>query len=218
MPRFSIVGLMGVALVAAMTLAALRSEVWAGVLLMLTLALIGVAVLGVVYQRERDRAWWLGFALFAGSYLALTFGPWFAEPIRPKLATTQLLTYLYQRVNSVPFETLQASLKRMHAQREQLWLRKMQTARFVRNSTDPALLMLERNLSNLDAKINLASSSLAAAAPADRWQAFLPGRANRDLLQNVGHCVFTLLAGLAGALAACRFYAKLQASDAPAAD
>ncbi len=76
--RFSIAGLMGIVLVAAIGLAALRnaSETWAGVMLLLTCGALALAVVGVVCRAEAERAWWLGFALFGWGYLALAFWSW----------------------------------------------------------------------------------------------------------------------------------------------
>ena len=53
---------------------------------MLTCGLLGLAILGSVFRRGRDRETWLGAALFGLGYLLLTFG-WnpekFASPRRP---------------------------------------------------------------------------------------------------------------------------------------
>jgi hypothetical protein len=73
--RFSIAGLMGLVLVAAIGLAALRtgSEAWAGVMLLLTCGVLALAVVGVFCGAPSERSWWLGFALFGWGYLALAF-------------------------------------------------------------------------------------------------------------------------------------------------
>ncbi len=71
--RFSIAGLMGVVLVAAVGFAALRnaSEAWAGWLLLLTCGVLTLAVVGSLCRGPAERAGWLGFALFGWGYLAL---------------------------------------------------------------------------------------------------------------------------------------------------
>ncbi|MGO9471601.1 MAG: hypothetical protein ACLQVF_46555 [Isosphaeraceae bacterium] len=86
--RFSIAGLMGIVLVAAIGLAAWRnaSETWAGVMLLLTCGVLALAVVGVVCRTEAERAWWLGFALFGWGYLALVFWSWNNDRA-PKLPT-----------------------------------------------------------------------------------------------------------------------------------
>jgi hypothetical protein len=75
LPRFAIAGLMG--LVVAVGVAALRfaSELWAGVLLMLTLGVLGAAVLAFHERSGASRAWWRGFALFGWGYVVLAMGP-----------------------------------------------------------------------------------------------------------------------------------------------
>jgi hypothetical protein len=93
--RFSIAGLMGIVLVAAIGLAALRSPsaIWAGAIFSLTCAVLGLAIVGAIYCKGAARAWWLGFCVFGWGYLAMVgfsrAGPPFAQ-----LPTTQLLLAL----------------------------------------------------------------------------------------------------------------------------
>jgi hypothetical protein len=70
--RISIAMLMGVVLIAAIGFAAVRnaSVNWAGVMLMLTCGVLMLGVVGAVCRGPRERAWWLGFTLFGGGYLA----------------------------------------------------------------------------------------------------------------------------------------------------
>ena len=84
--RLSISGLMILVVACGVALAALRNagEAWAGLLLLIDLGAVGMAVLGVVYLRGRERAWWLGFGLFGGAYLTLTLAPVLSERIRPE--------------------------------------------------------------------------------------------------------------------------------------
>src|SRR5262249_29168198 len=76
--RFSIAGLMGAVVVAAIGLAAVRdpSETWAVVILLSTCGALALAVVGVVSRVGTERAWWLGFALFGWGYLTLAFWSW----------------------------------------------------------------------------------------------------------------------------------------------
>ncbi|MFI5461170.1 MAG: hypothetical protein ACHRXM_37670 [Isosphaerales bacterium] len=73
--RFSIAGLMGAVLIAALGLAALRSAsaTAAGMTLLATCGVLGLAVVGVVCRQDGERAWWLGFAVFGWGYMALAF-------------------------------------------------------------------------------------------------------------------------------------------------
>jgi hypothetical protein len=77
-PRISIAGMM-IALVAlALALFSLRfSSNWvAAAVLLVTQAILAVAVLAVVYRTQARRAFWLGFALFGWGYMALTWEAW----------------------------------------------------------------------------------------------------------------------------------------------
>jgi hypothetical protein len=87
LPRFSIARLMGVVLLVALGLAALRdsSEIWAGVLLLLTSGILALAVVGAACRRGADRAWWLGFAVFGWGYLALAFWGAYSSPSLPTM-------------------------------------------------------------------------------------------------------------------------------------
>jgi hypothetical protein len=100
MRRFSIFGLMGFVLASGVGFAALRdaNEAWASLMGLVTLALLGVAALGVVHGRGRGRAWWLGFLLFGGGYHCLAAGPWVADQVRPTLPTTHLLYFVHIKV------------------------------------------------------------------------------------------------------------------------
>jgi hypothetical protein len=97
MRRISVRSLMAVVLVSAIGLAALRNaNDWsAGIMLLVALMATGTAILGAIFLRNRERAWWTGFALFGGAYLALTFSPWLSETFRAKLATAHLIKEMY---------------------------------------------------------------------------------------------------------------------------
>jgi hypothetical protein len=221
MPRFSISGLMAIVLVSAIGLAALRNanDVWAGIMLLLALALGGVALLGVLYVRGRNKAWWAGFALFEASYLALAFGPWCATEIQPKLATTILLGYVHSQVTGSPLplnEDMDSLLMARIRLEKSLAIAKSR----VPNPPAATISSLEGRLANLDQKIYSvkgfhpfgsppvpAPPSLATTT-ASRWQTILPGAANHDQFQRVGHSLFALLAGLVGAIISTWFHAR----------
>jgi hypothetical protein len=101
--RFSIAGLMGIVVVAAIGLAALRnaSDNWAGVMLLLTCGTLALAIVGVVCRTEGERAWWLGFALFGWGYLALAFWSWHHAGI-PSLPTLDWLIALTATLGANP--------------------------------------------------------------------------------------------------------------------
>jgi hypothetical protein len=92
---------MGLVVVVAVAVAALRfaSELWAGILLMLPLGVLGAAVLAFHERTGSRRVWWRGFALFGWGYVALAMGPWASEAIAPNLPTTAGLDTLYARMH-----------------------------------------------------------------------------------------------------------------------
>src|SRR6266436_1870509 len=102
MRRFSIRTLMAFVLVSAVGLAALRnaSDLWAGMMLLVALAAVGVAVLGAVILRGRERCGWAGFAFFTGGYLALAIAPWLSDTFQAQLGTTHLLRYVHSQVTA----------------------------------------------------------------------------------------------------------------------
>ena len=105
--RFSIAGLMGVVLITAIGLAALRSpsHTWAGVLLLATLAAFCIAVIGAFCRTGAERGGWIGFAVFGWVYLGAAFEPY---EFSPKLPTQSLLEWLAPRVGGPtgPFAAL----------------------------------------------------------------------------------------------------------------
>ena len=82
--RPAILGLSGFGLAAAAAAAGRWSTpaIWAGAIFMLTCGLLGLALLGAVFSRGRDRETWLGAALFGFGYLFLTFG-WPSDQVSP---------------------------------------------------------------------------------------------------------------------------------------
>lgn len=85
--RFSIAGVMEAVLTAALGLTTVRpaSETGAGITLLATYGVLGIAVIGVVCRGEAERTWWLGFVVFGWGYLATAF---WSPSHATKLATT----------------------------------------------------------------------------------------------------------------------------------
>ena len=52
---------------------------------------------------------------------------------------------------------------------------------------------------------------LASIGPANRWRSALPGAANQQQFQSVGHSLFSLLAGPLGGMVGMWFYARTRA-------
>jgi hypothetical protein len=180
-------------------LAALRSanEVWAGIMLMMALAAVGVAALGAICLRDKRRYWWIGFAVFESGYLMLALGPWCEVKIQPKLVTTLLLRYVHeQTVEPTPslaqyYTILQQPNNRVRSITVETV--KPQNTTYVR--IKPAL----------------------ASPPRSRWRALLPGATSYDHFLLVGHIMFAFMTGLIGGAVARWFHATRVRDETPVA-
>jgi hypothetical protein len=96
--RFNIASLLGVVLLVAVGLGALReaNDTWDSGLFTLTLVVLLVSVLLAVHRGGARRAFWIGFALFGCCYLALSV----VQPTESRLVTTKALAYLDSRLSA----------------------------------------------------------------------------------------------------------------------
>lgn len=217
--RFTVSGAMGAIFAIALGLAALRNanDFWAGTALLTTLALIGIASLGVIHGRGSVRARWLGFLLFSGGYFVLAFGPGFSEKIGPTLATTVVLNYTHTRVTLSPAPS-SSEMRELIDQRKVALGRLKNVTRASRNPNDPAVRQSATRVANIEGKIaEIQGFPLSTVVPGisgqtvvstNPWQAIIPGAANYDQFLRVGHCVFALLAGTGGAIISMNLHAK----------
>jgi hypothetical protein len=193
MRRFSIRNMMGLVVVSAIGLAALRNADawWAGILSLLSVGAVGVAMLGAIFLRGREQAWWTGFAFFAGGYLALAVGPGLSGTFQSELNTTQLLRYIHGHFSPKAGQTA-GELQIVEDSRRQLVVQIGAAYRLVRHpTTDPVIGRMIRSLEDLDDQV----------AGMKTGPLF-------DQFQRVGHSLFALLAGLVGALIAGWFYTR----------
>ena len=192
MRRHTIASLMAATLVIAVAVAALKnaSDAWAGLLLLLTLALLGSAVVAIPYRRGGRRAFWFGFAVFGWGYLVLAQAPWFAEQVGPRLPTTQLLSYAHAKINPEP--PPQSEVAQLFA-----WI--------AANNNPPggsppgALQWRARRLAAAG------DVAIAQTTAMGRTFRFISVGSNLEQFQRVGQCLFALLAAVAGGLIARRF-------------
>jgi hypothetical protein len=189
MRRFSIRTLMAFVLVSAIGLAALRNanELWAGALLLVALAAAGAAVLGAIFLRGREQAWWAGFALFSGGYLVAAICP-----VQSPLATTQMLIYIHPVVTSS--ETGPPVYPIFWRQRAQALAKIERLKAEGRGPADAALDSAMKLLANLNTQ--------------------LAGTPNQDEFIRVGHSLLSLLAGLVGGMVARWFCARRERAEA----
>jgi hypothetical protein len=99
--QFTIGRLALVVIIAAVTFAALKQpeEASAAAMSTLVLATMGLAILGVVYRRERRRAFWVGYLIFGGGYLVASTAPGLKEAMRPRLVTSALIDASFPKIH-----------------------------------------------------------------------------------------------------------------------
>ncbi len=186
MRRLSLRTLMAFILVAAVGLAALRNanDLWAGMMLMLALTSVGVSILGAALLRGCERAWWLGFAVFGGGYLAVSVGPWVGDAFRQQLSTTHLIGEL----RNLMFES---NVKLLLAEKEEI---RGELAKLlpVAGNYDPVVSSLRNSLRSIDEQLIKNRNTVRRF----------------DYFQSTGHSLFVLLSGLMGGTVAVRFYAR----------
>ncbi len=91
--RFSIAGLMGLVLLAAIGSAAVAhpSGPWSGVLYLLTRAVLCLAVVGAICRSGAEQVWWLGFACFGWIYVGLPYGSYYHSQRLPTHALIEMV-------------------------------------------------------------------------------------------------------------------------------
>jgi hypothetical protein len=164
-------------------------------MLPLTLAAVGVAVLGGLFSRGEERAWWVGCAFFGGGYLAVAL-----SPIQLRLGPTHLLEYVHARAVSSSPATFEIS----RADGGSVLVRVV--------AIDGAVST--KAVANSVYDSTASQDLLATMEPANRWRSALPGAANHDPFLLVGHCLFALLAGLVGGTVAVWFWRRRERAEA----
>jgi len=198
--RFTILGVMGLVLVSAVGLAALRgaNDYWAGGLLTVTPLLFGLALIGALCGRPEKKAGRLGFVVLGGGYFALAFLG-LSDANLNKLPTSQALSYAHQKVAG-PGPIV------------------MTTRIMPSGSTYVPASVLSRPVPaplNLPPVVLPDGTTSVGDVDADgmldlfvtnsvSWGAVLPGAANYDAFHVVGHCLVSLMTGGVGALVARR--------------
>jgi hypothetical protein len=196
MRRYTILGLMGLVLSVAVAVAALRNadDYWAGGLLLATPLLIGVVALGAIYHSGRRRAARLGFVIFAGGYFALAFLG-LSDRNLPKLPTTWLLSYVEERVLPAAYTVMVRGGAPVRAVPGNVVLSNV--------TPGPTANTLTTTTVSRITAANVVSVDTSA-----RWRLLLPGARNRDAFSAVGHCLFTVLAGVLGMVIARGYHAR----------
>jgi hypothetical protein len=198
MRRVSIRSLMIFVLISAIGLAAFRSagDLGAGMLLLTSLAAVGMAVLGAIIMRGGERCWWTGFALFGGGYLALAVGPWLSDTFQQQIGTTHLLVRLHEHMHHSTSQ-MKGNLADLQVERDDAVAALSNVRRLARSPSDPAVVANRKRITALDQKI-----------------AGFKSAPTYDQFQRVGHSLFSILAGLLGGTVATWFYTRRESRTA----
>jgi hypothetical protein len=196
--RFSIRTLMAVIVVSAVGLAALRNanELWATAMSLVVLIAVGVAVLGAVILRGKERFCLLGFAVFSCGYFVSALTPL----LESQFGRAPLLSHLHEAV----FASTAASLSDV---RKQALLQRKQGIEFALKSVRGVV----RNFNSDPAYLNMANSLQVIQNQLDLDQAAGPHYVQ---FQRVGHSLFALLCGLLGGIIAGWLYARRERAEA----
>ena len=198
MYRISIRTLMAFVVVSAVGLAALRaaSDLWAGLLLLVALAAVGVAILGAAFMGGAERAWWAGFALFGGGYLALAVGPCLSDTYQSSLGTTHLLNHIHGRMHASVIQP-QVDLMALKVRREKAVVALTKLRGLVRHESDPALSATRTRLEAIDQEI----AAIKNVASIDQFNF------------SISMSIILLLAGLIGGTIATWFRGRRKLAD-----
>jgi hypothetical protein len=192
MKRFTILSLMGLVVVLAVGIAALRQadDDWAGGMLLAAPLFLCIALVGGLCGREASRSRRLGFASFGWAYFALAFLG-LSDDNLARLPTSRLLQYVHQQVvGTLPMNVTFTSTYIVSS---------VNVPTTLNVTSEPAT-------GGGSGQVTLAQSAFGTGTP-NRWKVILPGAANSEAFQSVGHCLFALIAGLMGAFVA-RWFKK----------
>ena len=197
MRRFTILGMMGLVVTIAFCLAALReaNDYWAGGLLLATPFLFALALIGALCGGPEKRSVRLGFVVLGGGYFALVFLGLSDLNLR-KLPTNMLLEWVHHRVVG-PSDTFVLSVAPMispNGPARALLVQGTLTGSVAPVPRPPPAAILPSPSYfvdlDLDGSLDVAQTGF--------WSTALPGAARYQAFQAVGHCLFSLVAGLLG--------------------
>lgn len=100
--RFSIGRMVAVIAFCGVAFAAFRSpsNLWSSATFSLAIVALVLALIALIMERGRSKAYWSGFALGGWIYFALMFTPWLSDMVGPRLLTTAVLDILYPHLVS----------------------------------------------------------------------------------------------------------------------
>jgi hypothetical protein len=200
MRRITIARLMLAVSLCAVGMAALHaaSDLWASIMLGLTLLVLGVSILGWLQRRGPARAFWQGFAVFGWGYVMVGVAPWVEDTVVPRLPTTWAIAHAHARI----YQSTPPNSQQMITNYAEF----ADTSSAVRSAAPAQSKRIELVIDNsLAMRPDLARRYIAR---------FVGGSSNYEPFLRIGHCLFTILAGLVGASICCVFYARQHREEA----
>jgi hypothetical protein len=190
--RFTIGSLLVLVLFLGVAFAALReaSEIWDIAILNLAITAFLVSILLAVHRGAAKRAFWLGFALFGSTYLALSLLP----SVEPRLLTSKALVFLDSKVPGRPSDDVIVG---------QTWDTWSNSKRLVVQGPPPAGDWIA-TVGGPSVKIWSATTGKLASGWGGTTQNFI----------RIGHSLLALLAAWSGGLLSRRLYVRNRRSTA----
>lgn len=229
--RSSIARLMSLVLACGVGVAALHSPtpLWTATIYTLALALLGLAVPGLIYRTGPRRAFWVGFAAFGWGYWFLALSPWIGDQVRPHLFATTLLNDFRTLISTgrSPFdEDIQAAIRKtfledtrtiqLTTRLEAADQKVARVERRVRNAQDPTRVAAVRERDAVEQEYQALWQSMYMMLVKNR--SVPPAGSPLDdspRLERIGHSLFALLMALGGGFVARSFYRTRDAAPCP---
>jgi hypothetical protein len=198
MRRFSIRAIMAVVVVCAVGLAALinANNWWTGIIPLVSLASVGVAVLGAVILSGRARYWWLGYSLFSGVYLMLTVGPGISMDVTHSLVTTRMIIDFHTRLADAELKAFKQQQAKQAAQ---------SPVTLGQQNDDPGDVGAQKKAQ----KKMIAEQQKQMSQAMSRAINYVPSL-------RIGHSLFAMLSGLLGSTVAAWFYTMRERAEVAA--
>ena len=209
--RFSIASMLVVIGILGVALAAHRSpsHLWANAVYTVAFGTLLVAIVNAVYGWREQRAFWMGFLVCGGAYFAVYSVPGIRDSVCPRLVTVAILDLLYPHNNMAVYPQWTSNIAGY-----------VGTPGVIVNGS-PGMIIDSSPVALTPYWTTTAT--VAPPTPTSRWLAWTEpdlsfgvgyqigsvSLASSDSYRQIGHSIFTLLAGIfGGSYARSRYRAR----------